>query len=444
MPLPDTSLLEMHGIAKRYPGVVALDRVDFEVRRGEVHILLGENGAGKSTLMKILAGAVPRDEGTITINGETVDLGTPRAAQNAGISIIYQDFNLVPFMTVAENIFLGREPTGSLPGFIDRSAMIEQAGLQLCALGVEISPCDLVADLGVAEQQMVEVAKALSVDAKILVMDEPTSALTEKEITRLFTVIRALRAKGVAVIYISHRMEELFQIGDRVTVMRDGRQVGTREIAAVTMDDLVRLMVGRALTEHFPARQSHLGAEVLRVQGLRRDGVLHDISFALRRGEVVGLAGLMGSGRTELARAIFGADSIDGGQIWVNGREVAISSPREAIRLGLGFLTEDRKRQRLALGRDIEENSSLASLDRFTRAGVFSPRKAADKARQLTDDLHVKSPGLFQRVINLSGGNQQKVVLAKWLCREADILIFDEPTRARRAPSAFSSCFASG
>lgn len=276
---------------------------------------------------------------------------------------------------------------------------------------------------------MVEVAKALSVDAKILVMDEPTSALTEKEITRLFTVIRALRAKGVAVIYISHRMEELFQIGDRVTVMRDGRQVGTLEITAVTMDDLVRLMVGRALTEHFPARQSHLGAEVLRVQGLRRDGVLHDISFALRRGEVVGLAGLMGSGRTELAPAIFGADSIDGGQIWINGREFAVSSPREAIRLGLGFLTEDRKRQRLALGRDIEENSSLASLDRFTRAGVFSPRKAADEARQLTDDLHVKSPGLFQRVINLTGGNQQKVVLTKWLCREADILIFDEPTR---------------
>jgi ribose transport system ATP-binding protein len=429
MALSETPLLAMQGIAKRYPGVIALDGVDLMVARGEVHILLGENGAGKSTLMKILAGAIQRDAGEIRIDGENVDLSDPRAAQRAGVSIIYQEFNLVPHLTVAENIYLGREPSGMLPGMIDRAAMVRDASRQLSSLGTDIDPQSRVTDLGVAEQQMVEVAKALSIEAKILIMDEPTSALTDKEIERLFTVIRALRARGVAVIYISHRMEELFQIGDRVTVMRDGRQVRTREIGAITMDELVHLMVGRTLTEQFPARTSALGEEALRVEGLCRRGVLHDISFTLRRGEVVGLAGLMGSGRTELARAIFGADPIQSGRIWLRGREVSIPTPQEAIRLGLGFLTEDRKRQGLVLCRDIEENTSLANLDRFTSAGVFSPQRASVTASQLAAELRVKTPGLGQRVVNLSGGNQQKVVLAKWLCRQADVLIFDEPTR---------------
>lgn len=419
----------MKGIAKRYPGVVALDGVDLEVSRGEVHILLGENGAGKSTLMKILAGAVQRDAGTIWIDGRDCDLSSPRSAQSAGVSIIYQEFNLVPFLTVAENIFLGREPRGAAPGLIDRKRLLANAARLLRELDVIIDPSAVVAHLGVAEQQMVEVAKALSIEAKILVMDEPTSALTDKEITRLFKVIAALRQRGVAIIYISHRMEELFQIGDRVTVMRDGRCIATQEIPSTTMAVLVSLMVGRDLTEHFPKKPVPPGEELLRVERLSRHGVLHDISLTLRRGEVVGLAGLMGSGRTELARAIFGADAIDAGRVTVKGREVVIGSPRQAIGLGLGLLTEDRKRQGLVLCLDIQANTCLASIDRFSTAGWVDGRREEMAAQKLSTDLRVKTPGLYQQAVNLSGGNQQKVVLAKWLCCEADILIFDEPTR---------------
>ncbi len=419
----------MRGIAKRYPGVVALDGVDLDVVRGEVHILLGENGAGKSTLMKILAGAVQRDAGTVAIDGQAIALGSPRDAQAAGVSIIYQEFNLVPHLTVAENIFLGREPRGTIPGVLSRSRLETAAARWLRELDVDIDPHATVDSLGVAEQQMVEVAKALSIDAKILVMDEPTSALSDKEIKRLFKVICALRQRGVAIIYISHRMEELFQIGDRVTVMRDGRYIATREIPRTTMTELVSLMVGRDLTEHFPKKAVTPGEELLRVEHLSRAGVLQDISLTLRRGEVVGLAGLMGSGRTELARAIFGADPIDGGRIVVRGREVAIRSPQQAIALGLGLLTEDRKRQGLVLCLDIQANTCLASVDKFSTAGVVDGGREVSVAQKLSTELRVKTPGLHQHVVNLSGGNQQKVVLAKWLCREADILIFDEPTR---------------
>jgi ribose transport system ATP-binding protein len=426
---PAPAILQMKGIAKRYPGVVALDGVDLEVRRGEVHILLGENGAGKSTLMKILAGAVQRDAGTIALDGRECELATPRAAQTAGVSIIYQEFNLVPHLTVAENIFLGREPRGPVPGLIGTARLRADAARLLRELEVAIDPGAVVADLGVAEQQMVEVAKALSVEAKILVLDEPTSALSDKEIAQLFKVIRALRARGVALIYISHRMEELFQIGDRVTVMRDGRYIATREIPQTTLPELVSLMVGRDLTEHFPKKPVAPGEELLRVEHLSRAGVLHDISLTLRRGEVVGLAGLMGSGRTELARAIFGADPVTAGRVTVKGREVKVGSPRQAIGLGLGLLTEDRKRQGLVLCLDIRANTCLASVDRFSAAGVVDGRRETAAAQKLTADLRVKTPGLHQRVVNLSGGNQQKVVLAKWLCCEADILIFDEPTR---------------
>lgn len=419
----------MNGIAKRYPGVVALDGVNLEVARGEVHILLGENGAGKSTLVKILAGAVQRDAGTISLDGRACEFATPRAAQEAGVSIIYQEFNLVPDLTVAENIFLGREPRAVIPGLIGQARMKADATRLLLELEVAIDAGAVVAQLGVAEQQMVEVAKALSIDAKILVMDEPTSALSDKEITQLFKVIRTLRERGVAIIYISHRMEELFQIGDRVTVLRDGRYVATREIATTTMDELVSLMVGRDLTEHFPKKAVAPGEELLRIEHLSRHGVLHDISLTLHRGEVVGLAGLMGSGRTELARAIFGADPIDSGRVTVKGREVVVRSPQQAVGLGLGLLTEDRKRQGLVLCLDIQANTCLASVDRFSTAGVVDGRREEVAAQKLSDDLRVKTPGLQQCVVNLSGGNQQKVVLAKWLCCEADILIFDEPTR---------------
>lgn len=429
MDTPPHTLLEMRGIAKRYPGVVALDGVDLSVRRGEVHILLGENGAGKSTLMKILAGAVQRDAGTVAIDGIPCLLASPRDAQAAGISIIYQEFNLIPFLTVAENISLGREPGSAVPGVLSGTTLVAAARRWLRELEVDIDPQAVVDSLGVAEQQMVEVAKALSIDAKMLIMDEPTSALSDKEIDRLFKVIRGLRQRGVAVIYISHRMEELFQIGDRVTVLRDGRGIATRGITETTMPELVKLMVGRDLTEHFPKQAAPPGEELLRVEHLSRTGVLHDVSLTLRRGEVVGLAGLMGSGRTELARAIFGADPVDGGRVLVRGREVGIHSPRRAISLGLGLLTEDRKRQGLVLGLDLRANTCLASIDRFSTAGVVDGGREIAATRKLTDDLHIKTPGLHQLVVNLSGGNQQKVVLAKWLCCEADILIFDEPTR---------------
>jgi len=422
-------VLRMSGISKSYPGVVALEKVDLEVRRGEVHILLGENGAGKSTLMKILAGAVRRDEGTIEIEGVALSEPGPRAAQAAGVSIIYQEFNLIPHLTVAENIFLGREPRRGFPGVIDQAALFREGARRLADLGVDIDARAVVARLGVAEQQMVEVAKALSIDAKVLVMDEPTSALTDKEIDRLFFVIRSLKARGVAVIYISHRMEELYQIGDRVTVLRDGRLIGTRAIADTAMDALVRMMVGRDLTEKFPKEPVPVGEELLRVEGLTRHGVLHDISFTLRRGEVVGLAGLMGSGRTELARAIFGADPIDAGRIFVKGRQEYLNTPRAAIRAGVGFLTEDRKRQGLVLGLSVGENVCLPSVNRLATAGCMHLAREAAAADRYIADLRIKTPGAGQKVMNLSGGNQQKVVLAKWLCRGTDILLFDEPTR---------------
>ncbi len=424
----DNVVLSLRGIRKSYPGVVALDGVDLTLHRGEVHVLLGENGAGKSTLMKIISGAVARDAGEILIDGRPAELRGPRDAQARGIGIIYQEFNLIPHLTAAENIFLGREPRLA-PGIIDQRALRAAAGRILGELGVAIEPGAVVGRLSVAQQQMVEVAKALSLDARVLIMDEPTSALTEQEIRELFATIARLKARGVALVYISHRMEELFAIGDRVTVLRDGRHVGTRLIRETTMPELVRLMVGRDLHDQFPKQAAPLGAEALRVEGLRRAGVLHDIGFTLRRGEVVGVAGLMGSGRTELARALFGADRIDGGRIFVRGEERTIASPRAAIDLGLGFLTEDRKHQGLVLGLSVQENTCLPSIGALSRLGLMQPAREAEVTARRIAELRIKTPGPHQRVVNLSGGNQQKVVLAKWLTTEADVLIFDEPTR---------------
>ena len=425
---PPTPVLALRGIRKAFPGVVALDGVDLALQPGEVHVLLGENGAGKSTLMKIISGAVPRDAGEIRVQGEPVEIANPRAAQALGIGIIYQELNLIPHLSAGENIFLGREPRLA-PGVIDQRRLLHDAQEQLADLGVALNAAWPVHRLSVAQQQMVEIAKALSLEARVLIMDEPTSALTTQEIKELFTAIRRLKALGVAIVYISHRMEEIFAIGDRVTVLRDGRHVGTRALGETTMTELVRLMVGRELADHFPQQRVAAGEEVLRVAGLRRDGVLHDISFALRRGEVVGLAGLMGSGRTELARAIFGADPLDGGKIFVRGNETAIRSPRAAIDLGLGLLTEDRKHQGLVLVLSVQENICLPSVPQLARLGVMqAARETAATAARIAE-LHIKTPGPQQRVGHLSGGNQQKVVLAKWLCTEASILIFDEPTR---------------
>lgn len=420
--------LHMQHISKTFPGVIALDDVDFELRKGEVQILLGENGAGKSTLMKILSGAYQAGSGKIVLNGQEIEIKSPKHAQMLGISIIYQELNLVPQLSSAENIFLGREPV-TIPGVVDHAAMQKRAASILNGLGVSIDVRRPVRELSIAEQQMVEVAKAISLDARILIMDEPTSALTEREIAELFARIRQLKESGVSIVYISHRMEELFEIGDRVTVLRDGRNVGTCQIKEVSREQLIRLMANRELTNQFPKVSATKGTEALRVENLKTKDKLTDINFTLYRGEVLGVAGLLGSGRTELARAIFGADPIEAGKIYLNGRPLHIRSPRQAINSRIGFLTEDRKSEGLVLALSVRDNICLASLNQFSRLGIVNSKTESRTAQSYVKELRIKTPGIKQKAVNLSGGNQQKVVLSKWLSSNADILIFDEPTR---------------
>ena len=426
--LQSGSLLQMEHIGKVFPGVIALDDVQFELCQGKVHILLGENGAGKSTLMKILSGAYQKTAGRILLEGADIEIKSPGHAQALGISIIYQELNLVPYLSAGENIFLGREPT-KIPGVVDFGELYGKAQMLLDGLGVEINAKTPVAELGIAQQQMVEVAKALSLDARILIMDEPTSSLTEQEIGQLFAAIRKLRDKGVAIVYISHRMEELFEIGDRVTVLRDGRYVGTHKLSDISKDELVQMMVGRQLTQQYPKRSANIGEEVLRIENLAVKGKLNNISFSLRKGEVLGIAGLLGSGRTELARAIFGLERIASGSIHVKKKMRKIRSPQKAIDLGIGFLTEDRKMQGLVMLLSVKENISLPSVARLSRFGVMNTAEETEAAQRFVNDLRIKTPSLEQKVMFLSGGNQQKVVLSKWLCSHAEILIFDEPTR---------------
>jgi len=420
--------LRMAGIRKQFPGVVALDGVDLEVRRGEVHILLGENGAGKSTLMKILSGALPKDSGSIEIGGAVVEIEGPRHAQALGVSIIYQEFNLVPQLSAADNIFLGREPASGL-GVLDAARAHAQARALLDGLGVKVDTRVPVRELGVAQQQMVEVAKALSGDARILIMDEPTSALTDAEIEQLFATIGRLTASGVAIIYISHRMQEVQRVGHRVTVLRDGKRVATHDVASVSIAELVRLMANRELTEHFPKRRVEPGEEVLRATNLTRGKALRDCSLTLRRGEVVGLAGLLGAGRTELARAIVGADTLDSGSVEVKGRAVLARGPGDVIERGVGLVPEDRKTQGLVLGLSVQANLALPSARRLSKLGVVDARAEAELAEREIQDLRIKTPSPAQPVALLSGGNQQKVVLGKWLGANVDVLILDEPTR---------------
>jgi ribose transport system ATP-binding protein len=420
--------LRMTGICKAYPGVVALDNVDLEVRAGEVHILLGENGAGKSTLMKILSGAIARDAGAIEVDGQRAEINGPRAAHDRGVRAIYQELTLVPYLSAAENIFLGREPR-LFPGVIDRRRMLSQTRDALTRLGLQVDPEKAVRELGIAQQQMVEVAKALDDRARVLIMDEPTSALSDREIEELFATIQRLTAGGTAVIYISHRLEEVKRIGHRVTVLRDGRRIATREVADVSIPEMIRLMANRELAEHFPKRRVPPGEELLRVEHLRRRGVLEDISLSVHRGEVVGVAGLLGAGRTELARAIMGADPRDGGRIFINGAAAEVHHPGDAIRQGVGFLPEDRKTQGLVQGLCVRDNISLPSLSRLARAGIVQGARERQVAGGFVKDLRIKTPGVEQIVAQLSGGNQQKVVLAKWLAANADVLIMDEPTR---------------
>jgi len=418
----------MKHIGKTFPGVVALDDVHFELAEGKVHCLLGENGAGKSTLMKILSGALQKTEGQIFLQGEEIQIKNPRQAQKLGISTIYQELNLVPYLTVAENIYLGNEPL-LLPGVIDRERLFESAQEILEDIGAKMDVGKIVNKLGIAQQQVVEVAKALSLEAKILIMDEPTSALTQHEIKQLFATIWKLKSKGVSIIYISHRIDELFEIGDRVTVLRDGKVIGTHQTNQVTKTQLIHEMVNRELTEQFPKKSTKIGVEVFRVQGLKRNGVLNNISFKLHKGEVLGIAGLMGSGRTELARALFGADKIDSGKISINGVVKKLNSTRQAINSGIGYLTEDRKSQGLILLLSVKDNICLPSLERFSRFGFMQMKKEILTTNKYLQELYIKTPGFKQKVLYLSGGNQQKVVLSKWLCSQANILIFDEPTR---------------
>jgi ribose transport system ATP-binding protein len=423
-----SALLKMVNIQKGFPGVQALSNAQLEVRPGEVHILLGENGAGKSTLMKILSGVYQADKGSILLDGKEIEVRNTKEAQQHGIGIIFQEFNLVPHLSVADNIFMGRYPR--TVGVVNRKKLLNDAENILNQLNLDISPKTLVKDLGVAEQQMVEIAKALSINSRVLIMDEPTAALTEQEIDKLFERIHALKDKGVAIIYISHRLEEFARIADRVTVMRDGHYITTVDFAKTTLDELIGLMVGRSLEDKFPKDSTiQIGKEILRVENLSTKDKLKKIDFSLREGEILGIAGLMGAGRTELARAIFGADPISEGEIYIHEKNVRITSPKAAIQNGISYLSEDRKKNGLALSLTVRENITMADLKAVSKQSVISRQKEMAKADQFISSLNIKTPHMEQRTKFLSGGNQQKVVIAKWLHTKTKIFIFDEPTR---------------
>ena len=426
-PSSSTSLLEMRGIVKSFPGSQALRGVNFSLKAGEVLALLGENGAGKSTLMKVLGGAFRADAGSIEIDGVVQHFASPQGSLRSGVAVIYQEFNLVPGLTACENIFLGQEPTHA--GFIAQAQERRQAAELFKRLGVEVDldvPCRR---LTTAQQQLVEIAKALAFQARIIVMDEPSAALTSHEVGRLFAIIEELKRQGIGIVYISHRLDEIFAIADRVTVLRDGLNVGERPIAQVTRQELIELMVGRVLSDEFPKRSTTIGPPRLEVTGLRRGRAVRDVSLSVHRGEILALTGLVGAGRTETVRLIFGADLREAGEIRLDGRLLAIRSPRDAIAAGIGLLTEDRKLQGLVLGHSVRENFGLPNLSWLTRGGFVMLRRERDEFARYAAALRIKASSSEQRADTLSGGNQQKVVLSKWLARNCNVLIFDEPTR---------------
>jgi inositol transport system ATP-binding protein len=418
----------MTGISKAFPGVQALDDVHLDVEAGTVHALMGENGAGKSTLMKVLAGIYREDSGRIELNGQEVTVPDSATAHGLGIAMIHQELSPVPAMMVAENIYLGREPLNRFK-LVDKRQLIADAQAVFDKWQIDINPRRVMKTLSVAQMQMVEIAKAISTDARLVIMDEPTSAITEREVDHLHRMIRSLRESGVAVIYITHKMDEVFRIADKVTVFRDGRHVATLPAAELDRQKLITLMVGRELTHLFPKEDVEIGEVVMSVRGLTRQGVVTDISFDLRRGEILGLAGLMGAGRTEVLEAIFGVTKIDAGEISINGKAVQINSPADAIEAGMGLLTEDRKLTGIMGVLSVRDNMTIANLNRFSPGGILRKRQMEAACQGQRQALAIKTPSLAQLIRNLSGGNQQKVLVSRWLLTLPDILMIDEPTR---------------
>jgi len=424
----DDTIIELRGVRKRFPGVLALDGVDLAIRRSEVHVLVGQNGAGKSTLVKLLCGNHAPDEGTMLLDGRPFAPKNALAAMRAGIRIVYQEINLLPYLSVAENIFFQRLPKRA--GLVDFGRLGRDAAALLGEVGLDVSPGTRVETLGVAKMQLVEIAKALSGESKVLILDEPTAALTPNEIGRLFGILARLKARGVTILYISHRLQEVFEIGDRITILRNGRKVATVPAREASIPEIVRLMVGREMgTEHPFHAEVAPGAEMLRVEELRPRGAHHAVSFGLRRGELLGIAGLVGSGRTEAVRALFGADRRTSGRIFRDGAEVTIHRPRDAVRAGICLLTEDRKAQGLVLDMPCSANITLTDLARVSHASLIDFGAERRESERLVDELAIKTPSVEQLCANLSGGNQQKVVIAKWLFRRTEVLVFDEPTR---------------
>ncbi|WPC65925.1 sugar ABC transporter ATP-binding protein [Rhodoferax ferrireducens] len=425
-----TSLISVKNLSKSFPGVKALDQVHFDLRAGEVHALMGENGAGKSTLMKILAGVYRKDSGEMLLDGQPVEIESPAHAQSLAIGIVHQELHLMNHLTAAQNIYLGREPRHCGGLFLDEARLNQDTQILFDRLNLALAPTTAIGELTVARQQMVEIAKALSFKSRVLIMDEPTAALNNTEIDELFRIIRQLKSEGVGIVYISHKMDEIQRIADRITVMRDGSTIGTVP-ASTPMQQVIAMMVGRNLEQaekHIPDTSAN--EVLLEVRGLNRGRVIRDVNFSVRRGEILGFAGLMGAGRTEVARAVFGADPIDSGEVRVRGELIRLASPQDAVQAGIGYLSEDRKHFGLATGMDVESNITLPSLKRWLKWGLFLNQPAIQHiSQQMVEKLRIKTPSLTQTARLLSGGNQQKVVVAKWLVQDCDVLIFDEPTR---------------
>ncbi len=425
-----TPLIEMAGVSKSFPGVKALSNIDLNIYPGQVHVLLGENGAGKSTLIKIISGVYSHDEGNVKLNGQEVNFKNTRESLAAGISVIHQELSVIPDLTVAENIFLGREPKIGKSGFVDRKKMNKDAGQLLESIGVKICPKTVIRKLSNADKQMVEIARAVSQNSSLVIMDEPTSSLSEHEVEALFKVIEKLKRENVAIIYISHRLKEITRIGDTVTILRDGQIVKTVSLREIDESHMIALMVGREITQFYYKSEVPPADEVvLEIRNYTRKGVFEDVSFGLRRGEILGVAGLIGAGRTEVMRAIFGADGIDSGECFQNGQLVRFTEPQQAIKAGVGLIPEDRRNQGLLLSKSVKENTSLASLFVNSNFGFINFKWESRIAEDFIQMLHTKTPSANAPVKNLSGGNQQKVVIAKWLAAKSKILIMDEPTR---------------